>query len=200
MPADNKTASGSFQRAPDADTNRLLTARRHGRSLREAREDGTAPRERENDLGGLTLQLNVRGEIPGHKLSWVNDEDGGIEHKLELGFDFVTQDELNARQAKIVPDEEITNVISRFVKGTRSDGQALRAYLLKVPEDLWADIEARRYRAADKWDADIRRQAEDPGQGTGLRSLRNVKSSIDTGFKKEYEISEAAKQRGRAEE
>lgn len=199
MANESKTASGAFQRAPDADHNRLLSARRHGRSLREAREDGTAPRERENDLGGLTLQLNVRGEIPGHKLSWVNDEDGGIESKLELGFDFVTQDELNAKQAKIVPDEEISNCISRFVKGTRSDGQALRAYLLKCPDDLWTEIESRRYRAADKWDADIRRQAEDPDQKAGLRSLRNVRSEIDTGYKKEYELGAAAKQGSRSE-
>jgi hypothetical protein len=199
MANESKTAAGSFQRAPDADHNRLLTARRHGRSLREARADGTAERERENDLGGLTLQLNVRGEIPGHKLSWVNDEDGGIETKLELGFDFVTQDELNAKQAKIVPDEEITNVISRFVKGTRSDGQALRAYLLKCPDDLWAEIESRRYRAADKWDADIRRQAEDPQKGSGLRSLRNMRTEVDTSYKKEYELGEGAKQRGNSE-
>lgn len=199
MANENKTAAGSFQRAPDADHNRLLTARRHGRSLREARADGTAERERENDLGGLTLQLHVRGEIPGHKLSWVNDEDGGIETKLELGFDFVTQDELNAKQAKIVPDEEITNVISRFVKGTRSDGQALRAYLLKCPDELWAEIESRRYRAADKWDADIRRQAEDPQKGSGLRSLRNMRTEVDTSYKKEYELGAEAKERGRAE-
>jgi hypothetical protein len=196
MPNEPKTAAGSFQRAPDVDTNRLLQARRQGRSLRESREDGTAPRERENDLGGLSLQLDVRGEIPGYKLAWVNDEDGAVEQRLEMGFDFVVQDELYAKQAKIVPDEEITSVISRFVKGTRNDGQALRAYLLKCPEDQWQEIESRRYRAADKWDADIRRQAEDPGQGTGLRSLKNLRSDIDTGYKKEYQLGEAAKQRG----
>jgi hypothetical protein len=200
MANESKTAAGAFQRTPDADSNRLLTARRHGRSLRESREDGTMQRERENDLGGLTLQLNVRGEIPGYKLSWANDEDGAIEHKLELGFDFVTQDELNAKQAKIVPDEDIGSVISRFVKGTRSDGQALRAYLLKVPEDIWAEIESRRYRAADKWDADIRRQAEDPQQGSGMRSLRNLQTKIDTGYKKEYHLGEAAMQRSRSSE
>ena len=196
MANEPKTAAGSFQRAPDVDTNRLLQARRQGRSLRESREDGTAPRERENDLGGLSLQLDVRGEIPGYKLAWVNDEDGAVEQRLEMGFDFVVQDELYAKQAKIVPDEEITSVISRFVKGTRNDGQALRAYLLKCPEGQWQEIESRRYRAADKWDADIRRQAEDPGQGTGLRSLKNLRSDIDTGYKKEYQLGEAAKQRG----
>lgn len=200
MPTEQKTAAGAFQKSPDTDTNRLLQARRQGRSLRESREDGTAPRERENDLGGLTLQLHVHGEIPGHKLAWANDEDGGIEHRLHQGFDFVTQDELYARQAKIVPDEEISSVISRFVKGTRSDGQALRAYLLKCPDELWAEIESRRYRAADKWDADIRRQAEDPDQRAGLRSLRNLRTEIDTGYKKEYELGQAAKERGRSSE
>jgi len=196
MANEPKTAAGSFQRAPDVDTNRLLQARRQGRSLRESREDGTAPRERENDLGGLSLQLDVRGEIPGYKLAWVNDEDGAVEQRLEMGFDFVVQDELYAKQAKIVPDEEITSVISRFVKGTRNDGQALRAYLLKCPEEQWQEIESRRYRAADKWDADIRRQAEDPDQKAGLRSLKNLRSDIDTGYKKEYQLGEAAKQRG----
>lgn len=196
MPIEQKSAAATAQRSPNVDTNRLLQARRQGRSLRESREDGTAPRERENDLGGLTLQLDVRGEIPGYKLAWVNDEDGAVEQRLEMGFDFTTQDELYAKQAKIVPDEEITSVISRFVKGTRNDGQALRAYLLKCPEDQWQEIESRRYRAADKWDADIRRQAEDPGQGTGLRSLKNLRTEVDTGYKKEYELGAAAKQRG----
>jgi hypothetical protein len=200
MANETKSASGAFQRAPAADTDRLLAARRQGRSLREKREDGTLPRERENDLGGLALQLYIDGEIPGYKLSWVNDENGAIEQKLQEGFDFVTQDELYARQAKIVPDEEISSVISRFVKGTRSDGQALRAYVLKCPEELWAEIESRRYRAADKWDADIRRQAEDPDRSAGLRSLKNLRTEIDTGYKKEYELGEAAKQRSRTSE
>jgi hypothetical protein len=196
MPIEQKTAAGAFQKSPDTDTNRLLQARRQGRSLRESREEGTVSRERENDLGGLTLQLDVRGEIPGYKLAWVNDEDGAVEQRLEMGFDFVVQDELYAKQAKIVPDEEITSVISRFVKGTRNDGQALRAYLLKCPEDQWQEIESRRYRAADKWDADIRRQAEDPDQRAGLRSLKNLRTEVDTGYKKEYELGAAAKQRG----
>ncbi len=190
------TAAGAFQRTPDADNNRLLAARRQGRALREQRKDGTAQRERENDFGGLALQLYIDGEIPGYKLSWVNDENGAIEQKLQEGFDFVTQDELYAKQAKIVPDEEISSVISRFVKGTRSDGQALRAYVLKCPEDLWAEIESRRYRAADKWDADIRRQAEDPDPKSGMRSLRNLRTEVDTSYRKEYELGESAKQRG----
>lgn len=190
-----QSAAASFQKATSGDTDRLLAARRQGRALREQRADGTAPRERENDLGGLTLQLHVNGTIPGYKLYWENDENGAIEGRLEQGFDFVTQDELYAQQAKVVPDEEISSVLSRFVKGTRNDGQALRAYLLKCPDEIWAEIEGRRHAAADKWDQDIRRQAENPDTKAGMRSLRNLRTEVDTGYRKEYALGDGARQR-----
>ena len=179
------SAAAAFNRSAPADSDRLLAARRQARSLREQRKEGTEARERENDLGGLVLQLDVKGEIPGYKLFWENDENGMIESRLMAGFDFVTQDELYAKQAKIVPDEEISSVISRFVKGTRNDGQALRAYLLKCPDDIWAQIERQRHEAADKWDREIRRQAEEPERGSGLRTLRNLRTDVDTGYRKE---------------
>lgn len=191
-----QSASEAFQRAPSADTNRLLAARRQGRALREQRQEGTAPRERENTFGGLTLQLHVHGEIPGYKLVWENDDNGSIETRLMQGFDFVTQDELYAKQAKIVPDEEISSAISRFVKGTRSDGQALRAYLLKIPDEKWAELEQVRYDAADQWDRAIRRQAEEPDQKAGLRSLKHLRTEVDTQYRKEYELGEQAKRAG----
>jgi hypothetical protein len=192
---EDSSAAASFQRSPSADTDRLLAARRQGRALREQRKEGTAERERENDLGGFSLQLHVDGEIPGYKLYWENDENGLIEQRLQMGFDFVTQDELYAKVAKVVPDEEITSVISRFVKGTRNDGQALRAYLLKCPDELWAEIEHRRHAAADAWDRDIRRQAEDPDPKSGLRSLKNLRTNIDTGYRKEFQLGEGAQRR-----
>ena len=182
------SAADAFQRAPETDRSRLLAARRQGRALREQRKDGEVPRERENDLGGLTLNLHVDGEILGYKIVWEHDENGALEQRLMQGFDFVTQDELYARQAKVVPDEEIGSVISRFAKGTRSDGQALRAYLLKCPEEVWAELENRRYAAADKWDADIRRQAEEPDRKAGMRSLTGYRTEVDTGYSKEYQV------------
>ena len=196
-PVAPNTASGAFQRAPAADTNRLLAARRQGRSLREQREEGAEPRERDAHLGGIevNLQLHVHGSIPGYKLVWENDDNGAIETRLMQGFDFVTQDELYAKQAKIVPDEEISSAISRFVKGTRSDGQALRAYLLKVPEEVWAQMEQQRYDLADERDRAIRQQAEEPDEKAGMRSLKHMRSKIDTGYRHEYQLNERATQR-----
>lgn len=193
------SAAETFQRTPAADTSRLLAARRQGRSLREQRAEGTAPRERENSFGGISLQLHVHGEIPGYHLVWENDDNGAIETRLMQGFDFVTQDELYAKQAKIVPDEEISSAISRFVKGTRSDGQALRAYLLKVADEQWAELEAQRYAAADEWDRAIRKQAEDPDRQAGMRSLKHLRSEVDTTYRKEYELGERARKAGVSE-
>jgi hypothetical protein len=189
------SASDAFQKASAADSSRLLAARRHGRSVREERKDGEAPREREVNLGGLTLQLHVHGSIPGYKLVWENDDNGAIENRLHQGFDFVLQSELNERSAKMVPDEEISSVISRFVKGTRNDGQALRAYLLKLPEEQWAELENQRYVAADEWDRAIRQQAEHPDEKAGMRSLKSLRSKVDTRFSKEYQLGERAVRR-----
>jgi len=204
MPQENRpsgTASDAFQRTPAADTGRLTAARRQGRALREQRNEGQDLRERAGNLGGIevNLQLHVHGEIPGYKLVWENDDNGAIETRLYQGFDFVTQDELYAKQAKIVPDEEISSAISRFVKGTRSDGQALRAYLLKIPDDVWAGLEQQRYDLADERDRDIRQQAEHPDTQAGMRSLKHHRTELNTKFRKEYQLGEAAIRRGQEE-
>lgn len=194
-PQNSGTAAKSFQQAPSSDASRFAAARRHGNALREQRQDGSAQREREGNMGGLSLQLHVHGDIPGYKLVWENDDNGQIESRLHQGFDFVLQEELNSQQAKVVPDEEISSVISRFVKGTRNDGQALRAYLLKIPQEQWDVLENERYIAADAWDASIRQQAETPDERVGMRSLKTMRTQIDTGYKKEYALGEQARRR-----
>ena len=174
--------TSSLNAIPEGDKNRLTSARRHGK---EASERGGAQRSRSEVAGGLRLQLNVNGEIPGYHLYWENDENGAIEQLLGEGFDFVTQDELNTRQVAVVADVDISSVVSRFVKGQKTDGSPLRAYLMKCPDDVWRDREQARYDQADAWDNDIRQKAESPGEG--LRKLGGgYKSEVDTKFRKSY--------------
>lgn len=167
-----------------ADSDRLLGARRNGFKLRDARKEGS--RERASDLGGLRLQMHVDGHIEGYHLYWANDDNGEVEQLLQEDFDFVMQDELYSHSAStVVEDIDISSVMSRFVKGTRTDGGALRAFLLKTPEENWAAREQQRYDAADKWDREIKKQAE-PEAGSGLRKLPGHETKVDTGFKKSY--------------
>src|SRR5260370_22725446 len=151
----SNTTSNSFSNVPREDANRLRAAAKHASVRRESQRNG-APRERDEDLGGLTLQMSVAGDIPGYHLYWENDENAAIDKLLREGFDFVTREELLDRKPRIVSDVDISSVGSRYVKGSRTDGTPLRAYLLKCPDEVWSDRERARYRQADAWDASIR--------------------------------------------
>lgn len=154
---------------------------------RDAQQQETAPRTRQASFGGLKLKMSVRGEIPGYHLYWENDEDGAIEQLLDEGFTFVTKQELYGENARtpsnVVADQEIDSRISRAV-GKDGEGKSLRAYLLKCPDDVWADREAARHEMADKWDDDINHRLENPEQG--FRKPNGVTSSINTRFRKAY--------------
>lgn len=180
--SDNQRKTAAFANVPETDRTRLIAARRHGQS---ASRD-TAVRERESDLGGVQLQMSVQGEVPGHHLYWANDENGYIETLLMDGFDFVTQDELYKREAKVVPDLDIASCVSKFVKGMRADGQPLRAYLMKCPDEIWATREKRRHAAADKRDYEIYKKASDPNRADGFYKPDSVNTTIDTTYRKEY--------------
>lgn len=185
MSTQEQKKAAAFSNVPENDRSRLIAARRHGQTTNR----DTATRDRPNDLGGLRLQLDLNGlKLEGYHLYWANDEDGYVERLLMEGFDFVTQDELYAGKAAVVPDLDISSCVSKFVKGTRSDGQALRAYVMKIPEDKWLERESVRHRAADIRDNEIRRKAVDPSKADGFYKPDSVTTSIDTGYRKEYGV------------
>jgi len=144
-------------------------------------------RSRKANFGGLRLKLSVNAEIPGFHLYWENDDgEGAIEQLLEEGFDFVTPDEvgMKSRHAEsVVADSELTNRVSRFV-GKTDSGQPMRAFLLKCPNDVWAERESERHAMADERDADIRRRAR--GEQDGEYALKDRKTKVETSYRKEF--------------
>lgn len=150
------------------------------------RDTKQAPRTRDNNFGGPRLKLSVAGKIDGHHLYWANDDSGEIEQLLSEGFDFVEPAEVNmqSRTSHIVADGDASaNRVSRYV-GKKADGSALRAYLLKCQDEVWADREAVRLEAANNWDDAIRRNQVQPDPSRYLP--KGVTTSIDTSFRKEY--------------
>lgn len=123
-----------------------------------------AEREREPDLGGPRLKLSVGGTIPGHHLYWENDEDGKIEQLLFDGFDFVATGEVR-RSSDLVADLDLTDRISRYV-GRREDGTALRAYLMKCPDEIWKQRKAREQLQVNQWEKQIREGRMKPSDRT----------------------------------
>jgi hypothetical protein len=136
--------------------------------VRDEAQRPTAARTRAANFGGPSLKLSVPQQIPGFHLYWENDAgEGKIENLLENGFDFVTPAEVgiqSRRSATVVADSELDSRVSRFV-GRQPDGSPMRAYLLKCPEDIWAEYEADRNEQADAREDDIRQRVESPGAG-----------------------------------
>ena len=140
------------QEREEAKANETATAER-SRNEQERRQSARA---RLGNLGGLQLKLTVAKELPGWHLFWENDVDNRIERLLGAGFEFVTPEEVGMRSLtqRIVSDEEITNRVSKYV-GTTEEGKAMRAYLLKCPEELWEDVQMVVNDLADERDRDI---------------------------------------------
>lgn len=142
----------------------------------------TAPREREALFGGPQLKLRVRGEVEGHHLFWENDQNGAVEDRLAEGFTFVTPDEVDAVRHTVVVDGDLANRVSRVVGS--DGGTPIRAYLLKIPEDMWQERQRAFQRLADEREGEIRTGAIQ--QGGGHYVPKSHRSEIDTNFQKSY--------------
>lgn len=164
----------------DATANDRFAQAKAARQAAIAKRDNDrtkSPREREDDLGGPRLKLSVIGDIPGYTMYWENDEDGRIEQLLFEGFDFVEPGEVN-RAADLVADMDLGSRISRYV-GRREDGSPLRAYLLKLPTDMWNKRKLREQSQTDEWDDQIRNGRMKP-QDRNQYTPQGYESVLDT--------------------
>ena len=112
-------------------------------------------RARAGDFGGAQLKLAVHGSVEGYHLFWANDQNAEVERFLNEGFEFVHPDEVGMRSL-IVQDADIGARFSKYVGG-KEDGSAMRAYLLKCPQELWDARQEASQRQANIWDGAIRR-------------------------------------------
>lgn len=115
------------------------------------------PRERSAYTGGMKLKLKVFGDIPGYHMFWENDQDAAIEQLLEYGFEFVQKTEVGLNKT-FVADEGVDSRVSKHV-GVKQDGSPLRAYLMKVTNEIWDEIDRVNQAQADMWEEGIRRGA-----------------------------------------
>lgn len=155
-------------------------------ATRNSTQRKEAPRERAKNFGGPRLKMAVAGEIPGYHLYWENDDEGAIEQLLHEGFDFVQPEEVNMKSVTntaVVGDTDITSRVSRYV-GKKADGTPMRAYLLKCPDDIWAERESDRYAQADERDAAIRQGKI--AHDSNRYIPKSVSIELDTKFRKDY--------------
>lgn len=86
--------------------------------------------------GGFNRRLPHR-PMDGFNLRFVNDEAGRIQQFIEIGYDFVTNEEQGINGASTDPGDKYSVVV-----GTNAAGHEMRAYLLKIPEEWYAQLKA----------------------------------------------------------
>ncbi len=95
-----------------------------------------------NVMGYNQFKLSVPKEIPGYKLKWVNDREGNIDMHLYNGWDFVEPEEvgMNHRQYRtVVQESTLSDKVNRVVgRENAEDGKPLRAFLMKVPVEVYS--------------------------------------------------------------
>lgn len=90
--------------------------------------DTPTKRRRRSSVGGHALKLSAPNRA-GHTRRWVNDEGNNLAEKVELGYDFVSEDGLQTSSTG--------SRVSRLV-GTKANGEPLHAFLMETPDELYA--------------------------------------------------------------
>jgi hypothetical protein len=80
--------------------------------------------------------------IPGYVCYWFNDDEGRVEKALRSSYQFVETDEVALHDFSLAGDstktgnQDLGSRVSMLV-GTTRHGQPMRAYLMKIREEIW---------------------------------------------------------------
>lgn len=124
---------------------------------KQIRSENDRPMRKERvPFGTPRTKLSVSRQVHGHHIHWVNDITGRVEEAEQAGYEFVRGSEIGSR------DDE---PVKRFV-GTKEDGSALYAYLMKIKQEWYDEDQKEVQRAVDTVDSAIKsgsvdRQAND---------------------------------------
>jgi len=89
-------------------------------------------------------------------LRWFNDDGVRINKALQAGYEFVTSKEVAMGETVVPLNEDLGDRVSRVV-GTKADGKPMMCFLMKLPNELRAQDEARQAAEVDAVDAVINR-------------------------------------------
>lgn len=101
---------------------------------------------------GSMKRLEVHGDIPGHRLQWVNDRGSRVPTLIRYGWNFVKKDEIALNDRVIDGNQAVDDRVKRVVgQGSGGEG-ATYAYLMKCPEELWQKFQAAMQVRPDNFD------------------------------------------------
>jgi hypothetical protein len=113
--------------------------------------------------------------IPGYHCHWINDEGDRIPRAQMRGYEFVKKNELHLNTALTPLNKDEGDFISCYV-GSTAQNTPMRAYLMKMPLDVWKKQRQREQLHNDQIDAAIRRGqlGNQIGNKAYLKDMTNI--------------------------
>jgi hypothetical protein len=106
-------------------------------------------------------------DIEGYHIHWINDYPGRLAQAQEAGYEFVDPSEVSVNGEHISPGSSDLGSRVSIVVGRGEAGGGLRAYAMKIKQELYEEDQAALQERNDKVDEAIRRARLMPGQQVG---------------------------------
>lgn len=117
---------------------------------------------------GVRRQRLLAAQISGYKLRWVNDSDDRLQAALDGGYTFV-------EDQKAAGTEKTDSLGSRICK---SVGGGIKAYLMKIPTDIYEEDQAAKQQPIDAFDYQLKTGQVFDSQGFYKRNEHTVSQKV----------------------
>jgi len=94
-------------------------------------------RSKRGTFNGTEGKLRIDRQIEGYHLHIFNDSPGRIEQALDVGYEFVSPDEIGSVSTNVVSRNTDIGDKVRFLVGTDGDNQPQYAYLMKIRQEFY---------------------------------------------------------------
>jgi hypothetical protein len=90
-------------------------------------------------FNGTQGKLHVAHQIEGYHTHIFNDSPGRIQHATDVGYEFVSPEEIGGVSTNVVSRNTDVGDKVRFLVGTSDNGDALYAYLMKIRQEFYEE-------------------------------------------------------------
>lgn len=113
-------------------------------------------RTKRASFNGTEGKLRIGNQIYGYHTHIFNDSPGRIQQALEVGYEFVSPDEVGGTSTNVVSRNTDIGDKVRFLVGTADTGEALYAYLMKIRQEFFDEDQLATQSKIDRVDDAIR--------------------------------------------
>lgn len=96
-------------------------------------------RNKRSTFNGTEGKLRIGMEVDGYHLHILNDTPGRIQQALDVGYEFVSPDEVGGTGTNVVSRNTDIGDKVRFLVGTGDNNEPTYAYLMKIRQELYEE-------------------------------------------------------------